>query len=376
MLVIAFSLVAGVAKVSASCISPCWHNLASPNPGTTVNILNSTFAASDNQVWAVGYYGNSSNNAQTLIQKYDGTSVTTITSTNAGTSSYLNGVASLRGTSIPPDAWAVGYYTTTSAANTLIEQYHNGSWSTITSTNPSTTTNVLNGVAGDNTADYWAVGYYYSSTAHVNQTLIEHYSGSPASWATVSSANHGSSKNNYLTSVTVVSTTLAWAAGYYNDGSNNQPLLLKWDGSSWSDHTSDLPSGLLNGSKLDSISFFDAWNGWGSGYNGTASTGLALQHKVTGWLNNSPTDGELQRVSTPSSSTAWVGGWKQSGKVDLAVSDYWDGTRWNNYNPTQVGLGGDHFRSLSALGNSDVWGVGFSYGNQQSTQSTYWEQYN
>jgi hypothetical protein len=381
-LVITVSLLVGnqVAKATTCPSPPCWQHISSPNVGTSHNLLLGVYAVSTKSIWAVGRYHDNNSHYQTLIEHgtLDGSgnyNFAVVTSTNPGPGATLNAVANARNDLFATDVWAVGFYTdTTPVTNTLIEQYHNGSWSTATSPNVSgSSSNVLNGVAGDKSNDYWAVGYYYDPISQTNKTLIEHYAGNSPSWSIVSSANHGTSYDNYLTSVTVVSSTLAWAAGYYNNSGVNHPLLLQWDGSNWRDHTADLPT--VPATWLNAISF-NGQSGWAVGLGTGGKASLAYSHDpLTGWSSKPPVDRELNGVDTIASNSAWVVGWHGYGNPEIPSSDYWDGTQWTQYLPDLVGQDGDQPNAVSALSSNDVWMVGVSI-NFDLPLATYIEHFN
>ena len=84
-----------------------WSVVSSPNAGTSHNYLNGVAAVSANDVWAVGYYVNGSNVDQTLVEHWNGSAWSVVSSPNAGTGDNdLYGVAAVSAT----DVWAVGYY--------------------------------------------------------------------------------------------------------------------------------------------------------------------------------------------------------------------------------------------------------------------------
>jgi hypothetical protein len=134
----------------------------------------------------------------------------------------------------PSDCWAVGYYCTTTncfdgAPQTLIEHWDGTSWAIVSSPNTSTTLfNSLWGVTCVSASDCWAVGWYDAdeSGEFIWQTLIQRWDGT--SWAIVSSPNTSTTQNNELFDVTCVSASDCWAVGYYNNGSANQTLVLRY----------------------------------------------------------------------------------------------------------------------------------------------------
>jgi len=245
-----------------------WATITSANLNSNENTLKGVTCLTSTNCWAVGYYCNHASNScphdngpyyQTLIEQYNGTSWSTVTSANSSTSqdNYLTSVACTSSS----NCWAVGYYCngsnhcgSTSYDQTLIEQYNGTSWSKVTSPNTSSSKeNVLNAVTCTSSSDCWAVGYSCETTsacttgANVsNQTLTEHYDGT--SWSIVTSANSSASKSNYLTGVTCTSSSNCWASGYYCNGTSTscpqgngpyyQTLIEQYNGTSWSVVTS------------------------------------------------------------------------------------------------------------------------------------------
>jgi hypothetical protein len=191
-----------------------WKVVSSPNvAGSTSDVLTGVAASSPTDAWAVGSYTNSSGINQTLTEQWNGKSWSIVSSPNVGTSNnVLTGVAD----SSSRNSWAVGNYVNTSGANqTLIEQWNGTSWSVVSSPNVGTTNNFLNSVAISSSTDVWTVGDYTNSS-NVNQTLTEQWNGT--SWSVVSSANVGTGSNAFLG----VAVTLAgvWAVGDYNNNVN------------------------------------------------------------------------------------------------------------------------------------------------------------
>ncbi len=244
-----------------------WSVVASPNPVTGDNRLDGVAVVSANDVWAVGYYFNDGISAyQTLVEHWNGTSWSVVSSPNAGDSyNYLYGVSA----GSVNDAWAVGfYYNGAGAYRTLIEHWDGTSWSVVSSANPGTGDNRLFAVGVVSASDVWAVGYngqplvehwdgtawsvvsspnagtslsgigvvsasdvwavggYYNSGSY--QPLVEHWNGT--AWSVVSSPNVGGgyyygSYYNPLYGIGVVSANDVWAVGYYSGASAYQTLV-------------------------------------------------------------------------------------------------------------------------------------------------------
>jgi hypothetical protein len=209
-----------------------WSVVPSPNVGNRDNWLYGVAVAGPNDVWAVGYYLDPSLNARTLVMRWNGTSWSVVPSPNVGNDdNYLRGV-SVAG---PNDVWAVGYYMDTSlgALRTLVLRWDGAQWSVVPSPNQGTNDNMLQGVAVAGPNDVWAVGYYYDTSLFTNRTLVLRWDG--AQWSVVPSPNQGTSFN-YLNGVAVAGPNDVWAVGYYMDTSLNarRTLALRWNGTSWS----------------------------------------------------------------------------------------------------------------------------------------------
>jgi hypothetical protein len=242
-----------------------WSVVSSPNQlnvnsAVTSNELLAVSADSANDVWAVGTYEDldSSDNpiAQTLVEHYDGTSWSVVSSPDdsagsppASTDNTLSGIVALSAA----DVWTVGSYNagTPSAplTQTLVEHYDGTSWSVVSSpnqlnVNSAVTSNELLAVSADSANDVWAVGTYEdldSSDNPIAQTLVEHYDGT--SWSVVSSPDDSAgsppaSTDNTLSGIVALSAADVWAVGSYNAGTPSAPLtqtlVEHYDGTSWS----------------------------------------------------------------------------------------------------------------------------------------------
>jgi hypothetical protein len=187
---------------------------------------------SASECWAVGYYYNDNVISQTLIERWDGTSWAIVSSPNTSNADYnsLSGVTCVSAS----ECWAVGYYFTGDnfVDQTLIERWDGSSWSIVSSPNTSTTeANVLLGVTCVSASECWAVGYYYGLDDLISQTLIERWDGT--SWTIVNSPNTNT-QSNVLLGVTCGSVSDCWAVGDYAfTGGVLQTLIERWNGTSW-----------------------------------------------------------------------------------------------------------------------------------------------
>ena len=144
-----------------------WSVVASPNVGSGFNVLFAAAAVSANDVWAVGeFFSTSTASVQTLIEQWNGSSWSVVSSPGAG---MLRGVAIVSAN----DIWAVGSVITSGVEQTVIEQWNGTSWSVVSSPNPSASIDILDGAAADKSSGQaWAVGAF-ANTSSILQTLTE-----------------------------------------------------------------------------------------------------------------------------------------------------------------------------------------------------------
>lgn len=150
-----------------------WSFIPSPNSGSDGNYLTGLTALASNNVWAVGDYYDSRIIHETLVEHWDGSSWSIVSSPNSGTDqNYLNGVAA----NLPGNIWAVGSYTNdnVNADEALIENGNGTSWNIATS--PVVTFSYLNAVAIDSVGNVWGAGYYFDNSTGYYQGFIEEYS--------------------------------------------------------------------------------------------------------------------------------------------------------------------------------------------------------
>src|SRR5438132_7227001 len=110
---------------------PGWSIVTSPNSSATqTNYLNGVTCVAANDCWAVGYYNDGSGVAgtgQTLIEHWNGTAWSISPSPNGGTrGNLLEGVTCTSAA----NCWAVGYYyNANNVAQTLVERWNGTVWS-------------------------------------------------------------------------------------------------------------------------------------------------------------------------------------------------------------------------------------------------------
>ena len=242
-----------------------WSAVSSPNQGSGNNALNGVSMISG-AGWAVGYA--QAGTYQPLALGWDGTRWSLASTGSFPSDALFTGVDTLADGS----AWAVGFQrTVTGTRQTLIEQESGGAWTPVASPNDGTATtdNSLTAVAGTQATGLWAVGWRESPSGL--QPLILRYDTTQPSptWVSVTGAGGvpvPGTIDTVLTGVDALSASDVWAVGYYFDGGINQPLALHWDGSTWSN--SPIPgAGILR--KVKAIAPDNVWAA-GTYYNATA----------------------------------------------------------------------------------------------------------
>ncbi|HEX2069872.1 MAG TPA: hypothetical protein VHH54_06680, partial [Actinomycetota bacterium] len=208
-----------------------WKIVASPNPGTSGNVLRGIDGTSPSDIWANGFRKDGSLD-RTLILHFDGTSWSHVPSPNVGTGkNYLSGVAAIT----PSDAWSVGSYLVSGVYRTLALHWNGTTWSVVPTPSPGKGSKYPQGALlriawAASSTDVWAVGRYWNGTAFRN--LAIHWNGT--SWVRVPTPNIGSGSNE-LRRIHGTGPNDVWAVGYYRDTTVNRdrPLALHWNGEAW-----------------------------------------------------------------------------------------------------------------------------------------------
>jgi hypothetical protein len=332
-----------------------WSIVSSPSPNNDA-ILNDVAAVSANNVWTVGYYFNngfSGGGSQTLIEQWNGTQWSVISSPNSG-SQYndLIGVAAVSANNV----WAVGNSNSNVGSQTLIEQWNGSSWSIVSSPSPGSTNNTLNGVADVSANDVWAVGGEQSGTSG-GRTLIEHWDGTQ--WSVVKNPNGGTG-NNQLSGVTTISSSHAWAVGYsIHQVGPPQTLTEQWNGTQWSVVSS--PDQIGNGglSGVVDVSASDIW-AVGSDVNGA----LTQHWNGTKWSYvKNPKHGSfntLNGVAAVSASDVWAVGEYETSSGFYTLTEQWNGTQWSVIPSPNSGSQFNDLTGVVAISANNVWAVGNS----------------
>jgi Phosphoesterase family len=215
-----------------------WSIVNVPQPGSQRDIFFGASAASPADVWAVGDQEGANGKFETLVEHFDGTKWSVVPSANPGsTGNHLYGVRAVG----PDDVWAVGQQLgTTNPDHTLVEHWNGSKWSVVPSAGSGSASGMLFGVTvGD--AGVWAVGETDDQTAGA-RPLIQRFDG--GAFVNVPVPASAGSIFTSLWAVTETHDTV-WAVGTFEDvaSGNNQPLILRGDGGTFSVVNGPNPSG-------------------------------------------------------------------------------------------------------------------------------------
>jgi len=204
-----------------------------------------------------------------------------------------------------------------------------GEWDPKTVPTPGGASAALNEVSCASSTACMAVGDF--KEAGVPKAFATFWNGT--AWSTKTALNAASSETNVLMGVSCLSSTDCIAAGYALVSGSYQPLVERWNGTSWTLHTSPLPEGASSGRLLgvscaastcmavgesESGSYVVRWNGSGTTWTVEAAPLPAFA-----------TADQLEDVSCTSATACTAVGWYDlpgGARESLAAS--WDGTDW------------------------------------------------
>jgi hypothetical protein len=288
-------------------------------------------------------------------------------------SGYLTAVSALA----PDDVWAVGHTFTGEGAQTLTMHWDGAQWSVVPSPNSSEYQfqDYLTGVTAVSANDVWAVGYDRapSQNYYYLETLILHWDGT--SWQVVDSPNGQDLNDNYLTSVSAVSTNDIWAVGYYESPGQYKPLTLHWDGTAWSMVDVAVNSGGFY--YLYSVSAYSASDVWAVGRDMDSEDStftFAIRWDGTAWSHVSPAlpsayINQLNGVQALSPTDVWavgIHGTDPSGLNTQTLALHWNGTSWAVVPSANGADGANSLNSVASSSTGELWSVG-SYGTSGVT---------
>jgi len=235
-----------------------WKVVPSP---TARGVLFSVSALSPSDVWTVGFQIDSSGKFRTLTEHFNGTSWSVVPSPNPGsTGNQLYGVKAVSSSSV----WAVGQRLGSSGPDhALIEHWNGSNWSVVSSPSTGGSSAVLYGVSGVSDDDVRAGG---DTQDFVNPPLALLEDGQSGSWSQQKAFNVRGTEN-HINGIASLSNDIAWAVGQFTDpNSGNAFTLIERGGdSAWEQETSPNPGAANGDSKLGGVAVVSSSDVWAVG---------------------------------------------------------------------------------------------------------------
>ncbi len=258
----------------------------------------------------------------------------------------------------------MGYYWTGQIYRTLILHWNGQAWSQVISPNLGTDSNYLLGIVAPAANDIWAVGSYNSAPGAPRATLALRWNG--ATWSAVALPNPNPSNNNALTAVAANTATDVWAVGNYYSASYTRyvPLLLHWDGISWT-HV-NAGGTTQEDYELRGVAALGFNNIWMVGYRCCANGYQAAILRFTGnvsyqFIPMVSTNMVLNAVDGSAPNDIWAVGSYRHPTTNrlLAQTQHWNGSAWSLVSAPDVQLNLEHdLNGLDVLSATDVWAGG------------------
>ncbi len=354
-----------------------WDLETTPNPEGSVLLYSIDGAASDS-IWAVGrrfIFTQTDTRTMNYAAHWDGGSWSEIEVPQPSVlreHQVLHGVQSLG----PDDAIAVGTYNPSSGSSLAQSMRWDGSdWELMLSP-------AYAGGSGFNTIgkagdDVWACGSKWSELpppAASTYPMAARLNGS--SWEVVfvpPLAETGGRSYNYIRAIDGASEDDAWAGGVAQEvgtGFGPAAMLIRWDGSAWSQY--DLTQ-IVDSEQFSSITSIDAItteDAWAAGYDydlaRQVTIPLILHWDGSDW-SNIPVpvfehSAELRGVTAKGPEEVYAAGTQADADgYPHALIMRWDGSDWAVIPESELTDFGTWFRSMTTV-DGEVWAAGQSNG--------------
>jgi hypothetical protein len=345
-----------------------FNNLTNPNFN---GILNATAAVASNDIWAVGTVGNGTTlsailNSEPLIEHFNGTRWSVVTSPLPKFGGELNGVTALASNNV----WAVGQMNSTSTAGgfpiaiPLIEHWNGMKWTIVSSPNPSPALGAqLLGVAAIAGNNILAVG---------TGDLVEQWNGTK--WSIVSSPAF--SAGDTLNAISADSSPDVWAVGA---NANNTPQALHFNGQAWSQKQVPAPNNSASSSPslFHAVTAISPTNVWAVGTATSTeypfpTTALIEHFNGRSWSivpSPNPEAGVefpgsfgLVGIAAISATDIWAVGTfnDPNSGLDLPLTEHFNGRSWSMVSSANVIGEMSVLSGVTALSNGTVVAVGFA----------------
>ena len=357
-LMLAGALATGLSTAPGAAAATCQNRAEGgpPNPGATVNVLFGVTTLQSCDAWAAGYYENSHNVSQSLLEHWNGFQWRSFTPKPipGAANNILSGVSGIPAAA--PGArsrnvWAVGTVVAGGTERTLVEHWGGSTWTQVPSFSVSGSDSQLSGVKAVSVSEAWAVGQSFADSTGF-RVLIEHWTPK-AGWMPVTITNPGGpGASNRLTAVTATGHGDVWAAGVSTSGGVDHPLILHYDGKSWK----QVPAPAAPGFQLAGVGASSRANAWAVGSDRNQTQSIALHWNGKKWSRvTMPSPGRslvMTGVTVMSAKSAWAVG-IELGRPHTTIFMAWNGKTWQ-VQPSQPG----ELAGVSVGPAAEVWAVG------------------
>ncbi len=238
------------------------------------------------------------------------------------------------------EAWAVGGIGIPGAPTAVaIQRWDGTTWTAVEAPSPGTSANELLSVDASGPNDVWAVGR--TSSGSGDDPLVLHFEGS--AWTQVEVPDE---IDGVLTGVAAIAPTDVWAVGYVGDpaASLERALVLHWDGTAWAVVEVGRAVGGGKAALLD-IGWVSATDLWVVGYHHFQP--LILRFDGSEW-SRSPTEVRGTTIGVEPFATGEV--WTVGEPIQR-----FDGTTWT---AVEIVRPGAELVDIAAIGSADIWAVG------------------
>jgi hypothetical protein len=238
------------------------------------------------------------------------------------------------------EAWAVGGLGEPEIPTAVaIQRWDGDRWLAIAGPSPGSTLNELRAVDASEPNDVWAVGR--TSSGFGEQPLVLHYDGT--TWSDVELP---SEIDGVLNGVAAISPSDVWAVGAVGDpaASLERALVLHWDGTAWADVELGRAAGGGKSALVD-VEGISPTDLWAVGYHHFRP--LILRFDGEAWSQN-PTEirGTLHAIEANAPSEAWA--------VGTPIQRF-DGEAWTE---APIAHEDAELVDVAAIGGLDIWAVG------------------
>ncbi len=226
-------------------------------------------ASASNDVWAAGYF--TTDVTHPLVEHWAGVAWKPATVPDGpGGNGVFYGVDAIS----PTDVWAVGYQDLGFADfQPLVEHWDGTAWTVVSTPALGGTNSFLYSGSAVSASDVWIVGSYRPDT--LDLPLLFHWDGS--SWLQVQ-APSGGDQGSILHGVSAVSSGDVWAVGRFFSAQEPayQPFALHWDGGAWSVRPAAVPAG--QDAAFNSVTATTSSDIWGVGSSNRTQSSILIEH--------------------------------------------------------------------------------------------------